>query len=191
MKNKILNHSVLNLLIWAASSLGLVLVDQLTKLMVVAKLKGQPPFVIWDGVFELLYSENRGAAFGMLQGRQGFFFLIAAVVLLAAAYVMYRMPDWKARRYHWLKLCTIMITAGAVGNMVDRISNGYVVDFLYFKLINFPIFNVADIYVTVATGILLVLMCFYYREEELEIFRLRPNKSDLSESDDSEKGESH
>lgn len=164
----------------------MVLIDQLTKLIVVAKLKGQPPYVIWDGVFELLYSENRGAAFGMLQGRQGFFFLIGAVVLLAAAYVMYRMPDWSAKRYHWLKLCTIMITAGAVGNMVDRISNGYVVDFLYFKLINFPIFNVADIYVTVATAVLLVLFCFYYKEEELAVFQLHPKKTE-----DSEKEESH
>lgn len=184
MKNKILN-----LLVWAAASLGLVLIDQMTKLMAVARLKGQPPFVIWDGVFEFLYSENRGAAFGMLQGRQGFFFLIAAIVLLAAAYVMYRMPNWREKRYHWLKICTIMITAGAVGNMVDRISNGYVVDFLYFKLINFPIFNVADIYVTMATGLLLVLLCFYYKEEELEIFRLHQGKSE-DKSADSEKGES-
>ena len=114
----------------------------------------------------------------MLQGRQGFFFLIGAVVLAAAAFVMYRMPDWGQKRYHWLKICTIMITAGAVGNMVDRVSKGYVVDFLYFKLINFPIFNVADIYVTVATAILLVLLCFYYREEELDIFHLRREKGD-------------
>ncbi len=173
MKNK-----VFNLLVWAAASLALVLADQYTKLLVVARLKGRPPFVIVEGVFEFLYSENRGAAFGMLQGRQGFFFLIGAVVLAAAAFVMYRMPDWGQKRYHWLKLCTIMITAGAIGNMVDRVSQGYVVDFLYFKLINFPIFNVADIYVTVATAVLLVLLCFYYREEELDIFRINRKKGD-------------
>lgn len=173
MKNK-----TFNLLVWAAASLALVLADQYTKLLVVAQLKERPPFVIVKDVFELLYSENRGAAFGMLQGRQGFFFLIGALVLLAAAFVMYRMPDWSHKRYHWLKICTIMITAGAIGNMVDRVSKGYVVDFLYFKLINFPIFNVADIYVTVATAALLVLLCFYYREEELDIFRFRKEKGD-------------
>ena len=83
-----------NLLSWAALSLALVLLDQYTKLLAVAHLKGKTPFVILDGVFELLYSENRGAAFGMLQGKQGFFFLIGAVVLAAAIYVMWRMPGW-------------------------------------------------------------------------------------------------
>ena len=79
-----------NLLSWAALSLVLVLLDQYTKLLAVAHLKGKTPFVILDGVFELLYSENRGAAFGMMQGKQGFFFLIGAVVLAAAIYVMWR-----------------------------------------------------------------------------------------------------
>ncbi len=66
-----------------------------------------------------------------------------------------------------------MITAGALGNMADRVSQGYVVDFLYFKLIDFPIFNVADIYVTTATAILILLMLFFYSESDMEIFRLR------------------
>ena len=55
-------------------------------------LKGQDPIIIWDGVFQLQYLENRGAAFGMLQGRQIFFFLIALLVLAAVAYALYRMP---------------------------------------------------------------------------------------------------
>lgn len=159
-----------NLLSWAAVSAVLIGLDQYTKALAVAHLKNQQPFIIWDGVFELLYSENRGAAFGLLQGRQGFFFLIGIVVLAAAGYVMIRMPGWQEKRYHWLKICVIMITAGAVGNMIDRITQGYVVDFLYFKLINFPIFNVADIFVTTATALLFVVLCFYYKEEELEIF---------------------
>lgn len=159
-----------NLLSWAAVSAVLIGLDQYTKALAVAHLKNQQPFVIWDGVFELLYSENRGAAFGLLQGRQGFFFLIGIVVLAAAGYAMIRMPGWQEKRYHWLKICVIMITAGAVGNMIDRITQGYVVDFLYFKLINFPIFNVADIFVTTATALLFVVLCFYYKEEELEIF---------------------
>lgn len=159
-----------NLLSWAAISAVLIGLDQYTKALAVAHLKNQQPFIIWDGVFELLYSENRGAAFGLLQGRQGFFFLIGIVVLAAAGYAMIRMPGWQEKRYHWLKICVIMITAGAVGNMIDRITQGYVVDFLYFKLINFPIFNVADIFVTTATALLFVVLCFYYKEEELEIF---------------------
>lgn len=168
-----------NLLSWVASSAVLIGIDQYTKALAVARLKNQQPFVILDGVFEFLYSENRGAAFGLMQGRQGFFFLIGIVVLAVAGYAMLRMPGWQEKRYHWLKLCVIMITAGAVGNMIDRVSQGYVVDFLYFKLINFPIFNVADIYVTTATALLFVVLCFYYKEEELDIFRF------------SKKGETH
>ena len=166
MKDKII--TLLSLLCGSAL---LVWLDQYTKHLAVAKLKGQEPFAVVPGVFELLYSENRGAAFGMLQGRQGFFFVVGILVLAAAVYLMVRMPSYGCSRYHFLKVCTVMITAGAVGNMVDRVSQGYVVDFLYFRLIDFPIFNVADIYVTTATGLLLVLFLFYYKDEDFEIFR--------------------
>ena len=84
-----------NLAVWAISTAALVWADQWTKMLAVSHLKGQEPYVIWDGVFELLYSENRGAAFGMLQGRQTMFYIIAALVVAAAAYVMWRMPGWK------------------------------------------------------------------------------------------------
>ena len=167
-----------NLLIWLIATAALVAADQYTKLLAVAHLKGQKSFVILDGVFELLYSENRGAAFGMLQGKQGFFFVIGAIVLLAAVFAMVRMPGWDHARYHGLKLCIILITAGALGNMIDRIAQGYVVDFFYFSLINFPIFNVADIYVTTATAMLLLMLCFYYKEEDLELFQIG-RKGDL------------
>lgn len=180
-----MKSKISNLAVWALGSLLLVMLDQYTKSFVTAHLKGQPPTVVINGVFEFLYSENRGAAFGMMQGRQGFFFLIGILVLAAAVYVMYRMPDWSSKRYHFLKVCVIMITAGAIGNMIDRISQGYVVDFLYFSLIDFPIFNVADIYVTTATGLLLVLLLFYYKDEELEVFHLKKRTEKKLENTDS------
>ena len=68
---------------------------------------------------------------------------------------------------NWILL---FFMAGAIGNFIDRIINQYVVDFFYFKLINFPIFNVADIYVTVAAVFMLFLGLFYYKEEDFEIF---------------------
>lgn len=140
--------------------------DQWTKRLMTDRLKGKGPVVLWDGVFEFFYSENQGAAFGMLQGRQFFFFVVAAVVFAAVSYVMWKLPG--ERRYLPLKICLTFIAAGAAGNFIDRLVQGYVVDFLYFKLIDFPIFNVADIYVTVTTILLFLLICFYYKEDELE-----------------------
>ena len=66
-----------------------------------------------------------------------------------------------------LRITLVLLTAGAIGNMIDRVYHNFVVDFLYFKLINFPIFNVADCYVTIAMGLLIVLILFYYTDEEL------------------------
>ncbi len=152
----------------------LVGADQWTKFLAVDRLKGQSPFVLIDGVFELTYLENRGAAFGMMQGRQLVFFLIAAAVIIAAVYSVWRMPG--GRRYFPLYCCAVAVTAGAIGNMIDRLSQGYVVDFLYFRLIHFPVFNVADCYVTVGAALLILLIMFYYKEDELEPFSFHRRK---------------
>lgn len=153
---------VTGLILGFLAAIGL---DQWTKLLAVEKLSGKPAFVIWKGVFELLYSENRGAAFGMLQGKQGFFLIIAIVVLAAAVYAISRMPA--TGKYIPLHLIAMFLSAGAVGNMIDRFTRGYVVDFLYFSLIDFPIFNVADCYVTVSMFFFILLFLFVYKEEDL------------------------
>jgi signal peptidase II len=144
----------------------LVCLDQFTKHLVLEKLKGNPPFIIWDGVFQLEYLENRGAAFGLFQGQRLFFFV--SVFLVSIAFIWFFLKVPMEGRFVPLCMCAVFIMAGAWGNCVDRIVLNYVVDFLYFKLIDFPIFNVADIYVTVATFSLAVLICFYYKEEDLE-----------------------
>lgn len=144
-------------------SIGL---DQFTKHLAVVHLKGQKPVVLIKGVFEFYYSENRGAAFGMLQGRQGFFFLIAAAVILAVLWAVYRMPA--GRRYLPLMCSLFLLVSGAVGNMIDRLTQKYVVDFLYFKLIDFPIFNVADCYVVIGCILFGILILFYYKDQEFD-----------------------
>ncbi len=150
------------------STAVLIWLDQWTKQLASNSLKDQPEIVIWNGVFELRYLENRGAAFGMLQGRQVFFFLVAAVVLAGVGFALYRMPFTK----HYLPLggCMVLLVAGALGNMIDRIRQQFVVDFLYFCLIDFPIFNVADCYVTIAACFLIILVMWYYKDEDLEFF---------------------
>lgn len=139
--------------------------DQWTKYLAVKHLMNQSAYNIWNGVFELLYSENRGAAFGMLQGKKVFFLLVAVIVLSAAIFAIVRMPA--SKKYIPLHLIAMFLSAGAVGNMIDRFARGYVVDFLYFKLIDFPIFNVADCYVTISMFFFMVLFFFYYKEEDL------------------------
>ena len=105
----------------------------------------------------------------MLQGRQGFFFLIAAAVILAVLWAVYRMPAGK--RYLPLMCSLFLLVSGAVGNMIDRLTQKYVVDFLYFKLIDFPIFNVADCYITVSTVILLIALFFCYQDDDFSFLK--------------------
>ena len=160
----------------------LVGLDQWTKSLAVKHLSGHPPLVLIDGIFELTYLENRGAAFGMLQGRQSFFFLIAAAVIAAALFAVWRMPERQApekKSLIPLYLCAIGIVSGAAGNLIDRILQGYVVDFFYFRLINFPVFNVADCYVTISAAALIILFLFYYKDSVLEPFSLKKKGDSL------------
>ena len=143
-----------------------VALDQYTKFLAINYLQGNPIPII-DGVFELRYLENRGAAFGMFQNQQTFFLIIGIITLAFITYLYVRMPQTK--QFLLLRICMISITAGAIGNMIDRIRYQYVVDFLYFELIDFPIFNVADIFATVATFGLVILLLFYYKEEEVDV----------------------
>ncbi len=152
----------------------LIVLDRITKLWAIAGLMNKDPFVIWDGVFELHYLENRGAAFGMLQGQRTFFLIIGVVVTAVCIYLFRNMS--KEEKFLPIRLIAICILSGALGNMVDRVANAYVVDFFYFKLINFPIFNVADIYVSVSTCILVVLILFYYKDEDLNQLLVKKEK---------------
>lgn len=149
----------------AVAAAGVIL-DQWSKYMAVLHLKGQGALELIPGVFQLTYLENRGAAFGMLQGQQTFFYLITAVILILVAAAYIRIPAGK--RFRPLRICAVLIASGAAGNLIDRVRLGYVVDFFYFELIDFPVFNVADIFVTVSAVLLAVLILLYYKEEDLE-----------------------
>lgn len=148
------------------SFLALLFIDQITKMRAVATLKNQEPIVLIDGVFELHYLENFGAAFGILQGQRTFFVIMTILILVVVFYIYARMPMTK--RFNALRVLLVLIAAGALGNFIDRTKQGYVVDFFYFSLIDFPIFNVADIYVTTAAIALVVFIIFYYKDEDLK-----------------------
>ena len=158
-------------LIGLATAGLLIALDQWTKALAVKYLMNQQPFVIWDGVFELHYLENRGAAFGILQGQKVIFLICTVLVLAVLAFYYNRMPLEK--KYQPLRAVGVLLGAGAVGNLIDRMVQSYVVDFLYFKLIDFPIFNVADCYVTAGAILLAILIFFVYKDEELGCLSLK------------------
>ena len=138
--------------------------DRITKLLAVKHLSAGP-VVLWDGVFELHLLRNQGAAFGILQGKMNFLIIFTIAVLAILCWAYLRTPAQK--RYLPLRLVLIGLAGGGFGNLIDRFLGEGVVDFLYFKLINFPIFNVADIFATVSAFLLFFLCIFYYRDEEL------------------------
>lgn len=142
--------------------------DQFTKHLAVTHLMNQPSFVLIPGVFELQYLENRGAAFGLFQNKQILFLLGAFMIFLVIVYFYAKIPH--QRRYYLMRIYAVLLVSGAVGNMIDRIRLKYVVDFFYFSLIDFPIFNVADCYVVVACILFAFSLLFYYTEEELAVF---------------------
>ena len=142
----------------------LVALDLLTKLWAQNTLP-EKPIVLIQGVFELRYLENRGAAFGLLQNQRTFFIILTVIFLAAMIYVYVRIPS--DRKYLPLRLLVIIVSAGAFGNFYDRLTLTYVRDFLYFSLIDFPIFNVADIYVTCSAVAFFVLVVFVYKEDDL------------------------
>ncbi len=159
-----MNRILKKIVIAVVAILVLVGIDQWTKSLAVVKLQTSVELI--KGVFEFTYVENRGAAFGILQNHQMMFaaFTVIVVILVFAFYL--KIPQGK--KYLPLNISLVVLMAGAIGNFIDRTYLGYVVDFLYFKLINFPVFNVADIYVTCSAFLLVILVMFVYKEEDLK-----------------------
>lgn len=148
------------------SILVLVLFDQYTKHLAVIKLKGNNDFVLIKDVLSLHYLENKGAAFGILNNKIYFFIILSIIMFVCLTFVYYKIPNIK--KFNFLKAIIIFIFSGAAGNFIDRVINGYVIDFVYFELINFPVFNVADIYITVSGFFLIILFLFYYNDDDFD-----------------------
>ena len=160
MKNNSIKYFVFLL-----SSVVLVAIDQFTKRLAFTNLFNNKSIVLLDGILELTYVENRGAAFGMLQNKQIFFYILTIIVFVVIFTYLYKMK--LSMHYAPLYIALILIFSGAVGNFIDRIKSMYVIDFIYFKLIDFPVFNFADICITIGCFILIFSLIFVYRGEEI------------------------
>lgn len=143
--------------------LGIIL-DLLSKWLVVKFLKPIDDLPLWDGVFHLNYHENRGAAFGMMQNSRWIFLTVSSIAIIAM--LIYLFSGKSKNRLTNISLT--LIIAGGIGNMVDRLALGYVIDFLYFKLIDFAIFNIADSLVCVGSGLLILSLVLDIIKEERE-----------------------
>ena len=166
MKDSSLRYKLRGIL----APLFMIAADQLTKYVAVKDLKGTAPREIIPGLLGLSYVENRGMSFGLLQGQRWLFVAVTVVICLFLIYVYFRIPEKK--RFNALSVCILFIFSGAVGNFIDRVRQGYVVDFLELKFMSFPVFNIADCYITWTAVILACLLLFYYKEEELKEIRL-------------------
>ena len=152
----------------------LIIMDQLTKHLAVVRLKNQSAYNLINGILEFNYLENRGAAFGVLQNQKYFFVFVALIFWGVIVFVLIKVPTQK--KYYSLNILLVMIAAGAIGNMIDRVRYDYVVDFIYLVCIQFPIFNVADIYVTTATVILVFRILFVYKTNDFDFLSFIPKK---------------
>ena len=153
---------------------GLTAADQAAKFLAEKYLRPKGMVYLIKGVFDLQYVQNTGAAFGLFSNRFPIFFVFAGIVIILCLVFFLQCPD--NRRWLPLQLTTAMLCAGAAGNMIDRLFHGYVTDFLYFSLIDFPVFNIADIYVCVSCALLILLLFFYYTEEELSALTGKKHK---------------
>lgn len=144
----------------------LVFIDQLSKQAALKFLRDSDITLI-PGVLELHYLENKGAAWGILQDKTWLLLAVTAAVLFVIVYVFYRISY--GEKFRFLRFCIILLAAGALGNFIDRIMNHYVIDFIYFSLINFPVFNFADCFVCISAALILYCILFKYKDADFNI----------------------
>lgn len=136
-----------------------VILDRLSKNYAINHFIENP---VKGPVINLTYLENRGAAFGILQDRRIFFIILTTAIVLYLIY--YFIKNYRSNA-NILNVAFSLIISGALGNFYDRLVNAYVVDFIEFSFINFPVFNIADILVTVGCGLMIVYIIFYGERE--------------------------
>lgn len=148
--------------------IALVALDRLTKVLAMTYLKGTAGVSLISGILEFQYVENTGAAFGAMLGQNDLIIAINMVLVAAIGWLYTYIPQ--NLKWQKLKYCVIALVAGATGNMIDRFMYGYVVDFIYFKPINFPKFNLADSYIVVSMILAFIFICFVYKNDDFKEF---------------------
>lgn len=152
----------------------LTIIDQITKIVISANLKGKEKIIIIPKLLSFEYLENNGAAWGIFPGKTillSIFTFIFTLIIFIVIFIIEKnilLLNIKKKIFIFIQFLLAILTAGAVGNLIDRIRYGYVVDFLQFEFIKFPIFNLADCYVTVSAVVLVVILLFFLKDEDFE-----------------------
>lgn len=142
----------------------LVSIDRITKHFAAIYLK-QGDIVLIPDVLSLHYLENRGAAWGIFQNAFWFFFVITLLVVAAMLYMYVKLP--LKRKFHFFRFTIVLLLAGSVGNFIDRAAWRYVVDFIYVEWIDFPVFNVADCFVSISAVLLAYCLIIKYKDDDI------------------------
>lgn len=158
--------------LYIIAALLMIALDQVVKYWAFTSLQAQHTIPLIENVFHLTYVENRGAAFSLFSQFDSRWIFVVLAVVITIVILIALSKNWiQTSLGRW---SLVLVIAGALGNAIDRVVHGFVVDLFDFRLINFPVFNVADIFVTVSAVLLAVLLLLYYKEEDLEqIFHSR------------------
>lgn len=143
--------------LWGLIAAVIIAVDQISKYLVMTNIGEHDTVTVIKNVFEFVYVQNTGAAFSIMSGKTGFLAAISVIFCIAiAVYMIKKKPTNKM-----LCITACLLFAGGAGNAIDRLSRGFVVDFIKTAFVDFPVFNVADIAVTVGAVLLIVTMLFF------------------------------
>ena len=143
-------------------ALFIVVIDQLFKFYIQTHMALGMSIPVIQDVFHITYILNPGAAFGLFENQTAFFVIIAVCMVVAAICLYPRIPE----QYRLLRFATGLVVGGAMGNVIDRIKTGYVVDFFDFRI--WPIFNIADVGIVCGVGCILFTIIYLYKEDGIE-----------------------
>lgn len=137
------------MVLYLAIFLFTILLDQVSKFLITSNFAQGEGFCVIKGILDFTYVRNEGAAFGMLQGARWFFIVLTVVVF--AVLIVYLIKSKPASPLE--KTALALLAGGALGNFIDRVILGFVRDFIEVKFIDFPVFNIADCFVCIGTGL--------------------------------------
>lgn len=150
------------MILWSIIAVVGVILDQFTKYLVINNISPSDIVEVLPGVFEFVYVKNMGAAFNILSGKLGLLSIIS--VAFSVAVVVYMIV--KKPQSRLFRIALMLLVSGAVGNVTDRIFRGFVVDFIRLEFIDFPVFNLADIFITVGAVLYIIYLLFFEAKKE-------------------------